>query len=1104
MTWSVDELASLAAKTNPDARLVSRQLLRNILRAYSGYPGLGWNLPHDHLGLLPGTFLRELGVFAPGELPEARGPDQWILLIAQPSFGQTRSWDRNQALTWLWRQLFHGRVHASARRAKVAGVWDDQRTAAMVDELGGPEFREIRLVLLEEKLIQKDAEAGEILEEFLAVVLELLAFETNRVGEWFPLLEPSKIRNLVHLLGSPAEMMAATRPEGAPHPGTEAAARAAETYIPPEREYDGREYDNRCRIARHMETEGRMVDALFAYWEAAQVEPTRSRGKMHRLAWQKLSQCMGAGGETQPDSAMAWLERAFSQRDSGGPEFRALRAVFQARKETEETHQELCPWWWLLSFGSRPLRRELPGVGLLKAHSELAKARTLMFRSELKTEWVREILDWIAAFQHQVEERVHHFFRPIFRQAFELAGFAPQSLVEKAALDSVLDNMVERLLETRQLSFGDIRDILARNQLKLPDVKGPITWLRGDQLMGLDRSLSRLCPGAYRPSEIYTRELQRVSSLFYANSPGRFLLLWFILPFLITLVLWKFPQFMHEEIPRFFGMVTRDPELYDRIMEWEKERLPAYDPDNWVHPVLASVEDFINHKNEPESRIVLGSPPLLALTFLYMVLLLHVPLVRDWSWTLWEGFSRLVRTILVDWPYRLLTNPWVRKLLEFPPIRWFWTMGLKPALLAGIVYWLVSPYLHFLEVRPIVRVGLFLVFMGGFASRYWIRAEAWLWDVFGEFMHDLGVQSIYRLFSLIYWVARLILDWISLALLNVTEWLRPKPKSTGFSLFAKAALSMIFMPLLGLLRFILIVLVEPQVNPIKHFPTVTVGHKFMLVLIVPFAQKLESLGLNWEMAFTVSLGIITGIPGFFGFMVWELMENWRLYAANRPTRLTRVRLGGHGESFTSLFRPGFHSGTIAKLYRRLRGAAGMRRLRLELDLHHQKAALEKSIERQANTLLEFVDNPSRFSLKTVGIRGIRLEIRQQGLKPQSFAYEVVAGRAWAWTRLVQPSSDQVKQAFAGLEASLGIQVHARDIDPIPGTRWDTDGRVLRIQTSSETIVYDLEETNQPLVGQPEGSGAPPLDLNKLDRRLVSPTWEEWVKYWGPAREPVLV
>src|SRR5207244_6199343 len=62
------------------------------------------------------------------------------------------------------------------------------------------------------------------------------------------------------------------------------------------------------------------------------------------------------------------------------------------------------------------------------------------------------------------------------------------------------------------------------------------------------------------------------------------------------------------------------------------------------------------------------------------------------------------------------------------------------------------------------------------------------------------------------------------------------------------------------------------------------------------------------------------LPGICGFIVWELKENWKLYRANRARNLKPVMIGSHGETMIRLLRPGFHSGTVPKIYRKLRKA----------------------------------------------------------------------------------------------------------------------------------------------------------------------------------------
>jgi hypothetical protein len=102
--------------------------------------------------------------------------------------------------------------------------------------------------------------------------------------------------------------------------------------------------------------------------------------------------------------------------------------------------------------------------------------------------------------------------------------------------------------------------------------------------------------------------------------------------------------------------------------------------------------------------------------------------------------------------------------------------------------------------------------------------------------------------------------------------------------------------------------------------------------------------------------IICCIPGIFGFIAWELKENWRLYHANRAKKLKPVTLGSHGESMRGLLRPGFHSGTVPKLYKKMRAAdrKGERGAvaRYHHDLEHAAEGVHRFAGRELIPLLE--------------------------------------------------------------------------------------------------------------------------------------------------------
>jgi hypothetical protein len=82
----------------------------------------------------------------------------------------------------------------------------------------------------------------------------------------------------------------------------------------------------------------------------------------------------------------------------------------------------------------------------------------------------------------------------------------------------------------------------------------------------------------------------------------------------------------------------------------------------------------------------------------------------------------------------------------------------------------------------------------------------------------------------------------------------------------------------------------------------------------------------------VTLTIIL-LPGLFGFFVWELKENWKLYQANHRDGLSAApeaavkmadipvepaAVGPHGERVRGLMARGFHSGGLPKAFDRLR------------------------------------------------------------------------------------------------------------------------------------------------------------------------------------------
>src|SRR5262249_43924478 len=137
--------------------------------------------------------------------------------------------------------------------------------------------------------------------------------------------------------------------------------------------------------------------------------------------------------------------------------------------------------------------------------------------------------------------------------------------------------------------------------LKMPDLSGPGELVSGDQLLRLDRLLAEALDGVYRAGEVYLRSLQRLSSTAFATHVGRFLTLYFLLPFGIAFVALKGTGLLIDEGAhglRWLGLLGRhdkeavqeiytdDPEF---LWEWsDEEELPGPAPAHQEHVRLAT------------------------------------------------------------------------------------------------------------------------------------------------------------------------------------------------------------------------------------------------------------------------------------------------------------------------------------------------------------------------------------------------------------------------------------------------------------------------------------------------------------------------------------
>jgi len=242
---------------------------------------------------------------------------------------------------------------------------------------------------------------------------------------------------------------------------------------------------------------------------------------------------------------------------------------------------------------------------------------------------------------------------------------------------------------------------------------------------------------------------------------------------------------------------------------------------------------------------------------------------------------------------------------------------------------------------------------------------------------------------------------------------------------------------------------------------VTVTAK-LIVPIIPSLNRLISeliepfAGL--PIALAISAAVIFFIPGLAGFLVWELKENWRLYRSNRSPTLDPVVVGSHGETILRLVRPGLHSGTIPKLFARLRRARGAAANRQYEALGHVMESLRHFIERELLVVLagskrwdgvpieicavQLATNRIRFDIAcpTLGGQAIAIDF---AYRQASLIADITFGCSTmeaTWLARLQPAQQAaLADGLAGFYKRAGIERISESIDfaqfPLTWANW---------------------------------------------------------------------
>jgi hypothetical protein len=1016
----------------PALRLVSERRLRRVLQflADRGHP-LPTNTDEPYW-----ISREDLAAcdFLPPDLRAETEPE--VLLVTDPDDRLIRRLPVEQQLRVYWRVLFRAAVMRAIDRKALAGTLTEESCLRRLGGFGQPAAREIRSVLLAEHLIVPEANSVARYRAFAATVLDLEAFDPHAVGHFFPSLPPGEeVGRVLAEDVDAAALLAGCRPSGAAETARE--PRTEETPDDPGTVREGAaevEPTGLLRKAREVEEKGNNVRAAILRTVGASRLEGEERESAMRGAHAALGRFVDALGDVflwDGNTRQEWRQALASLLEPAarGTCPRAARCLYELQKIPADLSREVYAVDLpeaVRTFGRRPVKRHLPHARPVLILMSLKKAHAQLLRAGLDRA-AQARLDRVFHYQiHAVEYSVRREFTPIIGGALASAGLSPTNTVEEVARDKLVAELLDRICERGYLRIGNLRDAVARNRLKMQDLTGVGEFFRGDALLRADVTLAYALDGVYRRGEFYLRWIQRASAVFFGTALGRLFTLYLAVPFGGAFMTLMFVEELRHMGGKLGSLLSRPPATAkavpapapsgpageaqaarevispDQLDVGEDGQVVWVDPAEEGNPLLfgtepgaALVTDVFTSSApaaphaEHHASFLVAWPTILGFG-VFLLLMVHVPPFRRGVLLILAYLWWALRGALWDLPVAVWRSRTVRGLRQSLPVRFlvrhFWSPLLLTLLLFSTMLLVgVSPWFLF-------RWGVWI--WAGLTVTYntpwgWVVQDR-LAEAVSDWWRLVRVNLIPGLIATIIDWFKSLANWVERQLYAVDEWLRFRGGDSRGSLAVKAVLGLLWFPVAYTFRFVFYLLVEPQVNPVKHFPVVTVSHKVIWPTLPMLA---ETTGLSqWTVA-----AFLNGIPGIFGFIAWELKENWKLYGANRPRRLRPVTIGSHGESMRGLLRPGFHSGTVPKIFRKLRHAGRRKAFRLHHELEHGTEAVRRFAERELVAVLgrspEWRNVRIEVAAVRFGCQRVVIELAAPGLgrDPFTLAFENVGG-----------------------------------------------------------------------------------------------------------------
>lgn len=937
----------------------------------------------------------ELGVDEDAALP------QRLILIARPEEDRLESFTREDLLRYYWRMLFHARIDFEMELKTSPGRLTAAELRRRIDSVGQTQFDEIRSVLRSEQMLRRPDDLRHVYAEFVAVYHELLAFAPSLIPLYFPSLPDEE--TVLSSIGpdcDAATLLEATQPVGlisstpaqdqpAPALPVEALLEASQINLASRSPH---KYAALVRRALRLRMAGNNVRAALVRRQAFDVAPLDQMNDAKQELMREIEFLvlrLQAALEFSDEEVRPWLamcERLLpaARRGFWNSNARLLYDLQQVCLDHEQEIYKIDLVGCLTSGGKTPLKRPLPNQRVVMMSKHLRSAALRVPVVMIDDAGRHELGELLHAAAHAAEQILRKRFEPLVAHSLTEVGFVPNGVIERVAFRKMTNELLDGIVQRGFLTIGDLRDAISRNQLKMPDLTSVSEFFSGDPLLKADRNFAGSLDGVYQRGPFYLRWLQRLNALTFGVPYGRAFTKYIALPFGVAFL----ALMAIEEIAHLATNLL--PGLHAAASSSE--------------PVAAAAQEIKEHTTEVRhhhQHLIYSRWNTFYLGCVIFALI-HVPELRKRLFWLLKRAWKYTRIALIDLPRRIAALPVVAWLLRYFPFMLFRRFVLAP-LVVTAVFWLLLPAMGAYD-RPHRWWGLsiFVASVAILNSRVGRDTEELTREFLSRSWYRIRVHLLMGLFTLIVDAFQWLMDSLERVLYAVDEVLRFRSGESNLTLALKAVLGVIWTFVHGVIRFCVTLLIEPQANPIKHFPVVTVSHKLLLPLAYtrhpatiasPLAKILIGIvpvlsveSANWVMAM-----VVWGIPGIFGFLAWEFKENWKLYAANRSTNLTPVPIGHHGETLLRLLCPGFHSGTIPRLFSRRRRAARKaaynhqvnKEARFTEKLSHEAESVQHFVERE---LIGLLRESRTFRGLSLSVANVELSTNRVLIKIANFEY----------------------------------------------------------------------------------------------------------------------